>query len=61
MRKCPTLVFKEIKIKTKMRYYYMPIRMAKIKTIVATPNIGMCEETESLIAFLREDKIVPTL
>lgn len=35
-----SLAIREIKIKTIIRYHHIPIRMAQIKKIAATPNAG---------------------
>ena len=50
MKKCSILLaIKEMQFKTTMRYYYIPIRSAKIKNIV-TPNAGkILQKTELLI------------
>ena len=45
IKRCPTsLPTRAMQIKIAMRYYYTPIWMAKIKTTVTTPNIGMFVE-----------------
>ena len=43
-----SLTIREMQIKTRMMYYYMPLRMAKIKKVV-TINAG--EDSEKLDYF----------
>jgi len=40
-------VVREIKIKTTMRYHYIPIRMAEIQTLT-TPNVDKAVEQHEL-------------
>ena len=35
-----SLFIRETQVKTTRRYYYIPVRMAKIKKMVITPNAG---------------------
>lgn len=47
MKRCSTsLVIRKVEIKTIMRYYYTPIRMANVKNIWTIPSVD--EDTEQL-------------
>ena len=41
MKRCPiSLIFRQVQVKTTLKYYYLPIRMSKIKIKLAVPETG---------------------
>jgi hypothetical protein len=53
LKKCPkSLAIREMQIKTTLRFYLAPIRMAKIKTLVTT-HIGEDVEKEECSSMVR--------
>jgi hypothetical protein len=62
LKKCSTsLVIKEIQIKTILRFYLIPIRMAKIKTEGDSRCWTGCGERETLIYCRWDSKLVKPL
>lgn len=59
MKRCPmALVIREMQIKTMIRYYHIPIRMAKLKSLIVSV---MWNRWNSRTLLVGEYKMVQTL
>lgn len=61
LKRCPTLVTREMPIKTTMRYYFTPMEMAKIKKVDNNKCWWTCGETGTLIYCWGNDIMVQSL
>ena len=57
MKRCSTLVIREMKIKTTVRYHLTPLRMAIIKKI-KKEDLEKCGEKGTLVYYWWEYKLV---